>query len=156
MRTLQLSELAAYLPYQMHILRDGKIVELCGIEKPYKTNEDYYLRGETKQINGTYRQTLSFRVYEKDLPNFKPILRPMSDFDKLGNDFDLSTDFEGAYYTGNSNEVAFINTSDKTYLSDILTVNEYLFSNHFDVFGLIEAGLAIDINSLNNGAQEGV
>jgi hypothetical protein len=69
----------------------------------------------------------------------------MSEFDKIDNDFDLTTDFETAYVT-NRNDIAFINTSDKTYLSDIKTVVKFLFENKFDVFGLIEKGLAIDIN----------
>jgi hypothetical protein len=71
----------------------------------------------------------------------------MSEFDKIDNDFDLTTDFETAYVT-NRNDIAFINTSDKTYLSDIKTVVKFLFENKFDVFGLIEKGLAIDINSI--------
>jgi hypothetical protein len=79
---LELKHLAAYLPYKLNILREGKIVELCGLEQPYKTNKSYHIRGETKIPNGTYRQTCSFYVDEKGLEVFKPILRPLSDLTK--------------------------------------------------------------------------
>jgi len=131
-RTLQLSELSAYLPYKL---------KLNTLE-----NVAFSIDFESKIIESRFRGHL-INIYKWD--EIKPILRPMSDFDKTGNDFDLSTDFESAYYTGNSNGLAFINTSDKTYLSDILTVNEYLLKNHFDVFGLIDDGLAISIHDLN-------
>jgi len=77
-----------------------------------------------------------------------PILRPLSE---VGTDYahyiTIHTVFE-AVHPQAINDILYINTEDKTYLSDILAATEYLFKNHFDVFGLIPEGLAIDINTL--------
>lgn len=64
--------------------------------------------------------------------NAKPILRPLSD---LSED-----DLEGAEYI-----------VDKGLSADLNYYQwEYLFENHFDVFNLIENGLAIDKNTLES------
>lgn len=74
---------------------------------------------------------------------FKPILRPLSDltkkyyFDNLKDgDFELSEEI-----------IKEIKTISRGYLK-FYQLN-YLLNHHFDVFGLIEKGLAIDINTLN-------
>lgn len=82
-----------------------------------------------------------------EIEAYKPILRPMSDFDKMCNEFDLLTDFDSCYISSNS-DLACTNTGDKTYLSDMLTVTNFLFENHFDVFNLIPDNLAISIHDL--------
>lgn len=86
--------------------------------------------------------------YEVEFYEVRPILKRMSEFDKVLNDLDLSTDFESSYYSGNGSDVIFTNTSDKTYFSDILTVYSFLIENGFDVFGLIDLRLAIDANTV--------
>ena len=73
-----------------------------------------------------------------ELPEiFKPILRPLSDLteraSKVMSGLSLNT------------FIKKINNQDLSYI----TFNE-LISLHFDVFGLIEEGLAIDINTLSN------
>ena len=132
MEKLELKHLSPYLPYGLQIANKslkGNIINTYTMQV-----ENYGNQGLLNAINGV---------------NQIPILRPLSDFDKIENELDLSTDFESSYYYI-GNHVVFINTSDKTYLSDILTVNEWMFKNHFDVFGLIDAGLAIDINTVSN------
>jgi len=131
---LESKHLAPYLPYGLKFQTNNTdIVELSSL-----SDVSVNIKGRT-YIYGAYC----------DISDVKPILRPMSDFDKIKNDFDLSTDFE-QFYLPPSSDLCGINTSDKTYLSDMLTVTEFLFENHFDVFGLIESGLAIDINTLNS------
>ena len=78
----------------------------------------------------------------------KPILRPMADYEKFESDFDLSTDFYTSYIASNG-DIAFGMSGGYAYLSDLLTVTNWLFANHFDVFGLIDKGLAVDINTLS-------
>ena len=69
------------------------------------------------------------------LENFKPILRPLSD---LNNP---------EFYGLGENKKEYI--IGKGYSADLIwDIWEYLFENHFDVFGLIENNLAIDINTL--------
>lgn len=126
---LTLKELAPYLPY-----------ELCIYAK------DCYPLVEFKMhaVGGTgfigINEVINSKMY-------KPILSPMYDYDKFESDFDLSTDFYSSHIDS-SNELSLLNSGSTTYLSDILTVTQWLFENHFDVFGLIEKGLAIDINTL--------
>lgn len=133
---LTLADLAPYLPYEVQGQTDHAQFIITGA-----TTEEVI--GDNELGEQTF-----------DYEDVKLRLRPMSEFNKIENDFDLTTDFETAYVT-NRNDIAFINTSDKTYLSDIKTVNTFLFSNYFDVFGLIEKGLAIDINSIEGKETKG-
>jgi hypothetical protein len=126
---LTLEYLAPYLPYEVQGQTDHAQFIITG--------------ATTEEVIGD--NDLGEQTFDYEDVNLR--LRPMSEFDKIDNDFDLTTDFETAYVT-NRNDIAFINTSDKTYLSDIKTVVKFLFENKFDVFGLIEKGLAIDINSI--------
>lgn len=131
---LEIKHLAPYLPYGLKYLK-------------IKNNEIETMKCISEGINMVdfgWGDALSFN-------EIKPILRPLSDFDKIENDLYLSTDFESSYY-GNNNEVIFTNTSDKNYLTDIINVSSFMFENHFDVFGLINQGLAIDINTLPHGS----
>ena len=70
-----------------------------------------------------------------DLKEFKPILRPLSD---LTEEYVSKKTIE---------DYKFCSSID---ITKCLTYHSltYLLSLHFDVFGLIEKGLAIDINTL--------
>ena len=120
---LELKHLAPYLPYGLEIENSiGKIIQLTVMDFGYHVD-----RG------------------------FKPILRPLSDLTK--EDVALITeysDIENVAYNGNPSNLYFTNTEEKTFLEDYVDSLNYLYSRHFDVFGLIEAGLAIDINTLSN------
>ncbi len=72
--------------------------------------------------------------------NAKPILRPLSDLTKEDwiDEFIFSSDLIESIIKRNGFEFAWLETSN--YLK--------LLENHFDVFGLIEKGLAIDINKV--------
>lgn len=110
--------------------------------------------------------------------NFKPILRPLSDLIKKidvngekiipirelksgGTDKEevyAFEDFEGTNYVcsdNESHELVFNSNSgfNRRYNCESRQLNSYpiyqkLFEWHFDVFGLIEKGLAIDFNTL--------
>lgn len=83
----------------------------------------------------------------------KPILRPLSDLDKEVNSF-LSVPYKEVLreqernnmclWAASSNKKEFLKTYNPSY-----TVMSFLFKYHFDVFGLIKKGLAIDINTLS-------
>ena len=130
---LTLREIAPYLPYGL-IMRDS---------------------------DGIYKEDriLIFENMKWMLSNGKPILRPLSDLFKL-IDWDNNND---PYMIGYKYGVKKVKEdgvefyadeyyadyceSPKCYI-DITSFNWWLFEYHFDVFGLIEKGLAIDINTL--------
>jgi hypothetical protein len=71
------------------------------------------------------------------LKNVKPILRPLSDLTKEIEDFgDYNNEFKDEF-------IQDIKFKTNSYGSMVK-----LFKLHYDVFGLIDAGLAIDINTL--------
>ena len=87
------------------------------------------------------------------IENIKPIFRPLSEF---GNSDDLRKvhEFIGLgkwceaydqYFDAWFNDACSV---DKLVLQCPYDVLQYFFSNHYDVFGLIKEGLAIDVNTL--------
>ncbi len=137
---LELSHLAPYLPYELQI---DAIKRYEGIRTMVCT--------ENSSENVTIDAVLRLQ--------YRPILRPLSDltkeiecnsknfvaFDKIKNnhiDFFADTDFED-YILDRYNKSGFWATV--IFLPSGLV--ELLLEWHFDVFGLIEKGLAIDINT---------
>lgn len=132
METLQLKHLAPYLPYQVKItFYDGRVH--WNIMSP----------NHLQEINNS------------DVRKFKLILRPLSDLTKeidstrIGGESDVTyMDVVEAFDSSGCH----INYSD---LHKINHIHEYSFGViqqliewHFDVFGLIEKGLAIDMNTI--------
>jgi|TARA_R110000822_G_C14912770_1_gene450409 hypothetical protein len=120
---LELKHLAPYLPYQVKSVHYFKGHEL--IKEIDCANVYGFVNGDTLH---------------------KPILRPLSDLELFigiltnGNEQhseDLTLYFNGVH--------AIFMTMEKVEI-----LRNFLLKNHFDVFGLIEAGLAIDINTLND------
>ena len=119
---LELKHIAPYLPYGLVVTNLNEKIELS------VRNIDFML-----------------------LPSqdFKPMLKPLSDltekeanfmwFEIISTDNDCfnQDDFYESVVLGS---VQFLP----------IMVYEYLLSKHFDVFGLIDKGLAININTLNN------
>jgi hypothetical protein len=133
---LELKHLAPYLPYGLKIqgMTYGEIAELsCCTET---------------SVNITDR-AFQYGMWA-DIFDIKPILRPLSDLD--------SGNFEGLFYSewliekyhtiGIENQINRIE-DDIRWLNhcDYILI-QHLFEWHFDVFGLIEKGLAIDINTI--------
>lgn len=84
----------------------------------------------------------------------KPILRPMSDLTKKikVNDVDIIP-IEGMFLTcGERGILTSWANENKCWLGTQVSylVYENLFELHFDVFGLIDKGLAVDINTLKS------
>jgi len=126
---LELKHLAAYLPFAINVViyseNEPKIDYISGIyHNPdemvvFSEEEDYYLS------NPDY-----------NVISFKLMLRPMSDLPKF---IDVISPVPNFFNT----EILM-----KTPLASSYEVFEKLVELHFDVFGLIDAGLAVDINSL--------
>ena len=131
---LTLEHLSPYLPYGMKVV--SKI-----------NNYSYTLLGACKEeiliqddLNGWYATNI-----------FKPILRPLSDLtveffkeniDDAIVDFLINCEPEHNHFS--------VEVCDKVIGWTAISYEEYqlFFKNHFDVFGLTEKGLAIDINSI--------
>ena len=125
---LELKHLAPYLPYG-----------LKGIET-YKGSIKYLISIDL---------TLGLKVgdlkedYLVHFNSFKPILRPLSDLKK---DAEIKILVEKTFETSEDGWNEFYNNPlDYPYYAV-----EVLLKHHFDVFGLIPKGLAIDINTLED------
>lgn len=153
---LELKHLAPYLPYKLKCLAQGedkKVFDIQGITD--FTDVDLHEKGRT--VNEQY-----------DIEDVFPILRPLSDLTKeievngekfipskiLANEY-LNTSYWGSNTIGSGilnkdgkmQNLCFIGNEiigECPYM-----IYEKLCEWHFDVFGLIEKGLAIDINTLN-------
>lgn len=137
MNRLKLEHIAPYLPYGLK----------CYIKERKDENNNPII----SVISGaTHDYIIIDGEHEDEYINYSdciPLLYKVKDFDKMDNEFDITTDFETAYVT-NRDEIAFVNTSDKTYLSDISTVINFIYKMNIDIYGLIENDLAIDINTI--------
>ena len=137
---LEIKHLAMYLPYQLQVRTEI---------------------GETNIVSGLYNGgvTCEYRG-DYDFNKIKPLLRPMSDLDnpnakgkseeyysflsKINRTLPdtLQVDSDLDFELDANDSVHFFPSEKALYLYD------FLFENHFDVFGLIGEGLAIDINKL--------
>jgi hypothetical protein len=119
---LELKHLAAYLPYGLKVKHEGNITMLMTCE----------------------RKKGDFLAIESVIDGYgKPILRPLSDLTKE--------------ITHNGQTFVPKSVIDMAFPAERMGLNPATWSHrvitkliewHFDVFGLIEKGLAIDINSL--------
>ena len=119
---LELKHLAPYLPYGLEIINN---------------------------VNKKRELTIYYLNYWKESGvELKPILRPLSDLTKeIKHDGDKFTPCTDYYYI--KDELEELSTLDSSYIRYTrYNVVKVLFELHFDFFGLIEKGLAIDINTL--------
>jgi hypothetical protein len=123
---LELKHLAPYLPYglmcQLTDQSKIKVAKLCGAY----TDNSYAFFDTVESEHG----------YSK----IKPILRPLSDLTLIGE--------KGEHLFFPSHQlIKHLENNQDIFNCDYNEI-DYLIRNHFDVFGLIEKGLAIDINKL--------
>ena len=148
---LELKHLAPYLPYNLKIQMYGRDIEELEIVN-FKSG---YVR-----LTDDLHKTTIIQTNEKYYDNMKPILRPLTDFKKLINiddkDFVPISKLE-SYDEGLNikDSKLWLSVEYESYLidpSDYADLPYWIFKEliswHFDVFGLIEKGLAIDINAL--------
>jgi hypothetical protein len=145
MEKLELKHLAPYLAYELSLLEEFEV----------NKNEVRTLRGIELDMVIT---TLNRFPFNQRLPyvETKPILRPLSDLTKEievdGKSFVPIKELieKGGLKIGGLSEYGMIKYIQRMpIMVDYWAVN-YLFSWHFDVFGLIDAGLAVDVNTLKH------
>jgi len=124
---LELKHLAPYLPY-------GLKLNLNRNQGMYVDSNINILRTEicyNETVNEAY---IKYDLVTYGMEDIKPILRPLSDLTK-------DKKVCSTYMVGVHLEDMHINRWEWNLIS-------YCFENHFDVFGLIEKGLAIDVNTI--------
>lgn len=132
MEKIELKHLAPYLPYGLKVMMPTK----------QDSNEPWI-----EEMKSIYETRIN--IYRKKsvvFGEFKPILRPL---------FDLTEDDLRRLNNLHSESGKQSGPSDFTFwygntatLQDSINTLEWLYKNHYDVYGLIERGLAIDIKSL--------
>lgn len=138
---IEIKHIAPYLPYKINPL---KIKWFDGI---------YTLDGLTGAWNVDLRQAMMVKR-NVHIETIKPILRPLKDKIKEGKSPDDTgyIDPNDLFIDHNGNLAIDFSVGGQTISWDIFSIQNYLneeyFSKHYDVFGLIPAGLAIDINSI--------
>jgi len=136
---LELKHLSPYLPYGLKVYNKNNKVDLTIVGCTH---------GLIIMHNEKYSQEFSFDKFQEY--NYKPILHPLSDLTE-----EIEHNGKKFVPTENKNLIYIKNAVD-TKLFDIqqlVCVASYsayqkMFEWHFDVFGLIPEGLAIDINTL--------
>lgn len=131
---LELKHITPYLPYSLEYLHKGEILDLEVINPIAK-----YIRLYRKDRSNFYL----IQTNEDEFKEAKPILRPLSDLTKEFSENNLR---QGLAFDLTEEKVEFIKHSPIGQLKywQIL----YLLSHNFDIFGLIEQGLAINKNEI--------
>jgi len=115
---LELKHLAGYLPYKLK-----GIMYYGGC---VREDVELGLMDIPVWLNGSYP--------------IKPILRPLSDLTK--------EDWNSVFVDSDIDNILSIYQSDRHFGCVEYYLVNILLSHHFDIYGLIENGLAIDINTL--------
>lgn len=136
---LELKHIAPYLPYKLKCQTKDK--------------------GETvvSELNAAYSDNsytfMNIVESEKGFEEIKPILRPLSNLKDIKDELiDANEFYDSIKISRDGTDLIFkgLGFIDDYYNTDELPYNimQVALKNHFDVFGLIEKGLAIDINTL--------
>lgn len=131
MKKLTIEQLAPYLPYGLKVLEEFDV-------------NDPQIREVTGISNSTITTNLQRYPFRQvcNIDDIKPILRPLSDLtDEYLSELNLDV----------ADEIELREVKDGKMLTGYLPhlLHELLISKHFDLFDLINSGLAIDINTLS-------
>jgi hypothetical protein len=125
----------AHLYLGCEVLYENYIHIFCGISKPYKTNDKTIPTISVRPNENGFRSTIySFEGFDK----IKPILRPLSDM----------TEDECDEYNRLSETCYSVANKLWDQIRQESSITKFLLSKYFDLFSLIEAGLAIDKTKL--------
>ena len=136
---LKLEHLVPYLLYELKLRKSNGTIYQLGIDA-----------GLDDVIN--INQVLIWNnFYDKSIA---PVLRPLSDlnYDENPDLFDEIWSINGDFMTDGADfkDINSIQAECEIIpFMDWVSMYNWLLKHHFDVFGLIDSGLAIDINALN-------
>ena len=143
---IELKHLTPYLPYALKYIVQSEII--CLLD-----GYECYEKGSIQEMD-----LKSLAINEDDYL-IKPILRPLSDLSKqIEYNGDMFTPIgkirfdvdSRIYFNRGQLYIPGDIESYEIYLEDIRIVYDLLFEWHFDVFGLIEKGFAVDINTIES------
>jgi hypothetical protein len=130
MEKLEIKHLAPYLPYNVNIYGGSMIWDLKGICAEFKG--EIYVNMESG----------SFKNNNASMTDYSLILHPLSDLtkEKLSKYYKqlMDSDLERVI----RDTIEYPLNQSYTYTT------EFLLKNHYDIYGLIKKGLAININTL--------
>jgi hypothetical protein len=132
MGKLEIKHLAPYLPYGLKSIYNGRIVEIEAV------GNEYILTDESFQENIKFE-------------HIKPILYPLS---YIKNFEDIMDEFSEYSWEVFENHFFVLGRTLNCFDSITYTIAELCFKHNLDLFGLIEKGLAIDINSIKKDKHE--
>ena len=138
---LEIEKLAPYLPYGLsYVTQSGKVFK----SECKDSFEIRIIKGKSPNGNKQYHSLTLGKINRGE---FKLILKPLSDFEKviakdLMEKFNCSLDIIQEVWKLIQGDINLEDISLKTYLM--------MCKNHIDFKGLIKEGLAIDINTLKN------
>lgn len=161
MMELELKHIAPYLPYKLKVRHPEGDLIMMGIKddggrirEEHEVVEDpQFTLVVCRKEKHRYRPYSNFFIQS----GFKPLLRPLSDLtqeiEHNGERFVPDEQLCGAlkeldYIVGHHND--YFSFRKNLYANKGFSFSEYqkLLEWHFDIFGLIQAGLAIDINTI--------
>lgn len=142
---LELKHLAGYLPYRLNMMFDGKVFGVLSGIRPNLLTELIVI----EDIDNNTPIYKNWCVHDTKL-----ILRPLSDLAKeievngiiMNPLINLKTQ---GYNLDFDDDFTFEDFIKGDFLNNSYGFVQLLLCWHFDIYGLIENGLAIDINTLN-------
>jgi len=149
MRKLELKHLAGYLPYGLKVMhvswKESLLMDCCG------DNSESLSILDVEEYGKPILRPLSDLIKEIEVnrEKFVPIVE-LSGYKDLKGEISFGYSHKKYYVKiriQSTNEWACHTTPSDLYSMDYFTVQK-LLEWHFDIYGLIEANLAIDINTL--------
>lgn len=132
MKQLKPEQIIPYLPYRLKVMMEGKVCNVAWMSTKNIAVIRPHTLGEIKKIKWEYVHL-----------NVKPILRPLSDLTK-------EIEYNGKIFIPEKALSAWdlrgLNKSHTPHMP--VNLCELFLEWHFDTYGLIDKGLAIDINTL--------
>lgn len=132
---LELKHIAPYLPYGLQVFHSRTKSDFTEIVLLTGEASDYILK----------KENLHFDIYKlilRSLHNFNDALE-VEDFLGIDQWCDAYDEFFNSWFSDLAN-------IDKLVLQAPQSIFNYFLANHFDVFGLIKQGLAVNVNSLKS------
>lgn len=170
---LNITHLAPYLPYGLKVQYEKypNQLEVMGINQYSKRNYTLYLQGDwgdgnngtstgrldltnplllpmsslyTEMEDGTVPIVELAKIHDKDFEDYI-VIDSTSLVPDMGHvDYITHDGIECRFGFYNSFQAGYINPTKHSFVRNELDLFTYLFSHHFDVFSLIDNGLAID------------
>lgn len=171
---LELKHLASYLPYGLKVSNQFGVFELLGIRNKSNTNNNlmlsYKLHSDivwgydyqnkpilrplsdlTKEIDGVVHLVELAKIQcECDILDYKLQSKVIGGISAFGINY-INDDYGSmvfGYDTFNGFGLHIKPMNDVLFVSNQIKLYNYLFEHHFDIYGLISKGLAIDINTI--------